>query len=162
MFRRFVRQVLVPELAATLPSNLEEGCQETHLPYIGACFSKFSITFPTLFEDEEQPAVDIRTELLPSLRELGPPDLVHLIKQSTKSSSRQVRCQIALLFLTCRWYMASLAYTIMSPVLMLHHLPVWQHMLIPSSTHRATRHTGWLQAYIGALHTKRTDVSNLP
>lgn len=41
-----------------------------------------------LFEEEHQPAVDVRSETLSSLRELGPPDLVQLTKQSTKSSSK--------------------------------------------------------------------------
>ena len=34
-------------------------------------------------------AVDARTESLPGLRELGPPDLVHLVKQSVKAGSKQ-------------------------------------------------------------------------
>lgn len=34
-------------------------------------------------------AVDARTESLPGLRELGPPDLVHLVKQSSKAGAKQ-------------------------------------------------------------------------
>ncbi|EME41813.1 hypothetical protein DOTSEDRAFT_74022 [Dothistroma septosporum NZE10] len=47
---------------------------------------------PELFEDEQHSVIEIRTESLAALRELGPPDLVHLIKQPSKSSSssRQV------------------------------------------------------------------------
>ena len=44
-----------------------------------------------LFEDDAHSVVDIRTDSLPTLRELGPPDLVHLVKQPVKSSNRQVR-----------------------------------------------------------------------
>lgn len=43
-----------------------------------------------LFEDESQSVVDVRTESLSSLRELGPPDLVHLVKQPVKSATKQV------------------------------------------------------------------------
>lgn len=39
-------------------------------------------------------AVDARTESLQSLRELGPPDLVYLVKQPKANSTRQV-CSIA-------------------------------------------------------------------
>ncbi|KAF2859145.1 chaps-domain-containing protein [Piedraia hortae CBS 480.64] len=45
---------------------------------------------PELYETEAHPVVDIRTESLQSLRELGPPDLVHLTKQSIKSASKSV------------------------------------------------------------------------
>lgn len=48
-----------------------------------------------IFEDEIQSVVHAREETLQSLRELGPPDLVHLIKQPVKSSTKQV-CQGAL------------------------------------------------------------------
>jgi len=43
-----------------------------------------------LFEDEVSSVIDVRTETLQTLRELGPPDLVHLIKQPVKSNSKQV------------------------------------------------------------------------
>lgn len=39
-------------------------------------------------EDEIESSVDSRNEALPTLRELGPPDLVHLVKQSVKSSKK--------------------------------------------------------------------------
>ncbi|ETI25645.1 hypothetical protein G647_02419 [Cladophialophora carrionii CBS 160.54] len=45
---------------------------------------------PEIIEDEDIGlAVDARTESLPGLRELGPPDLVHLVKQSTKAGAKQ-------------------------------------------------------------------------
>lgn len=45
---------------------------------------------PEIFEDEAHAVIDVRTETLQSLRELGPPDLVHLVKQPIKSSSKHV------------------------------------------------------------------------
>ncbi|KAJ9645966.1 bud site selection protein [Coniosporium tulheliwenetii] len=45
---------------------------------------------PEIFEDEIHSVVDARTESLAALRELGPPDLVHLIKQPIKSTTKQV------------------------------------------------------------------------
>lgn len=39
-------------------------------------------------EDEIESSVDSRNDALPTLRELGPPDLVHLVKQSVKSSKK--------------------------------------------------------------------------
>ncbi|KAJ9653070.1 bud site selection protein [Neophaeococcomyces mojaviensis] len=45
---------------------------------------------PEIIEDDDIGlAVDARTESLPGLRELGPPDLVHLMKQSVKGGSKQ-------------------------------------------------------------------------
>lgn len=45
---------------------------------------------PEIIEDDEIGlAIDARTESLQNLRELGPPDLVHLIKQSTKGGAKQ-------------------------------------------------------------------------
>lgn len=44
-----------------------------------------------LYEDEAHSVVDVRTDSLQSLRELGPPDLVHLVKQPSKSTSKQVK-----------------------------------------------------------------------
>ena len=41
-----------------------------------------------LYEDDAHSVVDIRTDGLQALRELGPPDLVHLIKQPIKSSKQ--------------------------------------------------------------------------
>ncbi|KAI9883208.1 MAG: hypothetical protein M1823_005019 [Watsoniomyces obsoletus] len=44
---------------------------------------------PEIVEDNLYAGVDARTEGLTTLRELGPPDLVHLVKQSTKTPSKQ-------------------------------------------------------------------------
>jgi hypothetical protein len=44
-----------------------------------------------IFEDELHTAVEARTESLQTLRELGPPDLVHLIKTPIKGAPKQVR-----------------------------------------------------------------------
>ena len=44
-----------------------------------------------IIEDEEIYApIDARTESLQVLRELGPPDLVHLVKQPKSNGNRQV------------------------------------------------------------------------
>ncbi|GAB7339488.1 hypothetical protein MBLNU457_6109t1 [Dothideomycetes sp. NU457] len=45
---------------------------------------------PEIFEDEIHQVIDVRTETLNTLRELGPPDLVHLVKQPVSRSSKQV------------------------------------------------------------------------
>ncbi|KAI9844032.1 MAG: hypothetical protein M1837_005967 [Sclerophora amabilis] len=45
---------------------------------------------PEIVEDDLQTAVDARTDALQTLRELGPPDLVHLVKQTTKGSTKQI------------------------------------------------------------------------
>ncbi|KAF1982241.1 chaps-domain-containing protein [Aulographum hederae CBS 113979] len=42
---------------------------------------------PEIFEDEILSSVEARSETLAALRELGPPDLVHLVKQPVKTSS---------------------------------------------------------------------------
>ncbi|KAF1812978.1 chaps-domain-containing protein [Eremomyces bilateralis CBS 781.70] len=44
---------------------------------------------PDLFEEELHSVLAARTESLPALRELGPPDLVHLVKQPAKSPTKQ-------------------------------------------------------------------------
>jgi hypothetical protein len=45
---------------------------------------------PEIYEDELLSAIESRSESLQTLRELGPPDLVHLIKQPIKSTTKQV------------------------------------------------------------------------
>lgn len=50
-----------------------------------------NIWISRVIEQEIEAAIDARNEALPTLRELGPPDLVHLVKQSVKSGGRQVR-----------------------------------------------------------------------
>ena len=42
-----------------------------------------------LVEEEIESAIESRNEALQTIRELGPPDLVHLVKQA-KSGGRQV------------------------------------------------------------------------
>ncbi|KAI4286707.1 MAG: hypothetical protein L6R35_004040 [Caloplaca aegaea] len=42
-----------------------------------------------IVEEEIDTAVESRNDSLPTLRELGPPDLVHLVKQSVKSGNKQ-------------------------------------------------------------------------
>lgn len=45
-----------------------------------------------IYEEEDiYAAVDARTESLQSLRELGPPDLIYLVKQPKANANRQVR-----------------------------------------------------------------------
>lgn len=46
-------------------------------------------------EEDIYVAVDARTESLQSLRELGPPDLVYLVKQPKANSTRQVYSQLS-------------------------------------------------------------------
>ncbi|OCK96249.1 chaps-domain-containing protein [Cenococcum geophilum 1.58] len=45
---------------------------------------------PEIFEEELHSAVEARADTLQALRELGPPDLVHLVKQPIKSTTKQV------------------------------------------------------------------------
>ncbi|OCL03732.1 chaps-domain-containing protein [Glonium stellatum] len=45
---------------------------------------------PEIFEEELHSAVEARADTLQTLRELGPPDLVHLVKQPIKSTTKQV------------------------------------------------------------------------
>ncbi|KAI9855248.1 MAG: hypothetical protein M1813_000481 [Trichoglossum hirsutum] len=44
---------------------------------------------PELVEERTHESIDIRTESLQTLRELGPPDLVHLIKNPVKTASKE-------------------------------------------------------------------------
>ncbi|KAF1959533.1 chaps-domain-containing protein [Byssothecium circinans] len=45
---------------------------------------------PEIYEEELHSAIEARSESLQTLRELGPPDLVHIIKQPIKSATKQV------------------------------------------------------------------------
>lgn len=47
-----------------------------------------------IVEEEIDTAVESRNDSLPTLRELGPPDLVHLVKQSVKSGNKQVSLHV--------------------------------------------------------------------
>lgn len=51
-----------------------------------------TVCFSTRIHEEEDiyVAVDARSDSLQSLRELGPPDLVYLVKQPKANSTRQV------------------------------------------------------------------------
>lgn len=54
--------------------------------------------FSRIHEEEDiYVAVDARTESLQTLRELGPPDLVYLVKQPKANSTRQVYSQFSML-----------------------------------------------------------------
>jgi hypothetical protein len=44
-----------------------------------------------LYEEDLQVTIESRTESLQALRELGPPDLVHLMRIPVKGASKQVR-----------------------------------------------------------------------
>ncbi|SPO04090.1 related to BUD7 protein [Cephalotrichum gorgonifer] len=45
---------------------------------------------PELSEEVLHESIDARTESLISLRELGPPDLIHLLKQATRNPNKQI------------------------------------------------------------------------
>jgi len=47
-------------------------------------------TYFRLTEEVIYESIDARTEVLAALRELGPPDLVQLIKQAPRSPGKQV------------------------------------------------------------------------
>lgn len=69
-------------------------------------------------------SIDARTEILSSLRELGPPDLVQLIKQAPRNPGKQVRFDLVgveggLVLIHFR-----LGYTTMLRELMRRRLPV--------------------------------------
>ncbi|EZF18792.1 hypothetical protein H113_05428 [Trichophyton rubrum MR1459] len=51
---------------------------------------------PEIIEEDDAlySSIDARTESLQNLRELGPPDLVHLVKQSKSAANTQVRCAV--------------------------------------------------------------------
>ncbi|KAG5991557.1 hypothetical protein E4U54_003861, partial [Claviceps lovelessii] len=44
---------------------------------------------PEVTEEVLHESIDARTESLVALRELGPPDLVHLLKQSVRNTAKQ-------------------------------------------------------------------------
>jgi hypothetical protein len=85
-----------------------------------------------LTEEVLHEAIDARTDSLVSLRELGPPDLVHLVKQPLRSGGKPVRLSPTLppcyaSILTQAFRQAS---TIMSRAWMPRHL----RALLPTST----------------------------
>lgn len=52
------------------------------------------MSYIRISEEVLHESIDARTETLVSLRELGPPDLVHLLKQNLRNTGKQVRCRI--------------------------------------------------------------------
>lgn len=66
-----------------LPSNAPTTPDQYHL----RSHTNFSYR---IFEEDLHSVVEARTETLQTLRELGPPDLVHLVKQQIKGT-KQVR-----------------------------------------------------------------------
>lgn len=46
---------------------------------------------PRITEEILHESIDARTESLAGLRELGPPDLVHLLKHAVRNPAKQVR-----------------------------------------------------------------------
>lgn len=71
--------------------NDTDSCPGVRIHLLPASINKLTTT-NRIFEDDSTSVVEIRTENLQSLRELGPPDLVHLVKQPVKSTSKQVHC----------------------------------------------------------------------
>jgi len=57
----------------------------------GSCTPLLTHRSHRVYEEELHSAIEARSESLQTLRELGPPDLVHLIKQPIKSATKQVR-----------------------------------------------------------------------
>ncbi|KAF5848730.1 hypothetical protein GGP41_009869 [Bipolaris sorokiniana] len=76
---------------------------------------------PEIYEDELHSAIEARSESLQTLRELGPPDLVHLIKQPIKSATKQVRSTFD------RAYLRAMAFDIIGLVLV-----GWLQVLVQS------------------------------
>ena len=96
--RRTARQ---PTLFANpiLPSPwLRQRCPSPCSPAIAisiaiTCPRRVQLTIPLLrrlTEEVLHEAIDARTESLVALRELGPPDLVHLVKVPLRSGAKQV------------------------------------------------------------------------
>lgn len=71
--------------------NDSDSCPRVRIHLLPLSVNQLTITI-RIFEDDSTSVVEIRTENLQSLRELGPPDLVHLVKQPVKSTSKQVHC----------------------------------------------------------------------
>lgn len=67
-----------------------------------------------IVEEEIDTAVESRNDSLPTLRELGPPDLVHLVKQSVKSGNKQVPLPVQSAVITLADYTDRAVSTIMS------------------------------------------------
>ncbi|RQM06264.1 hypothetical protein DH86_00001055 [Scytalidium sp. 3C] len=93
---------------------------------------------PELTEEVLHESTDARTESLPTLRELGPPDLVQLIKQTPRSPGKQSTCGYTLksrdlskvtawtngatkeqLRMNCGWRLIFAAYSVLIPTPMM-------------------------------------------
>lgn len=110
-------------LGAPLAAQWHESGQETLTIHL------------RLVEEELQAVVDSRTESLVSLRELGPPDLVHLTKQSSKSSTKQVRQRSRTYRMRAQADRNKRsAYITMSRASTPLRQPAWPHTSTPSST----------------------------
>ena len=65
----------------------------THAPIADTLFvrgARLLILDLRLTEEILHESIDARTEALATLRELGPPDLVHLVKASSRNPGKQV------------------------------------------------------------------------
>jgi hypothetical protein len=87
----------ITQIASSKASQLAIRTRPCHSPQYQsriyrhtACSTSHADTIRRLYEDDSHSVVEIRTDSLQSLRELGPPDLVHLVKQPVKSTSKQV------------------------------------------------------------------------
>jgi hypothetical protein len=82
----------VPEYVFVFPSLsvLLEAAVRLHRSAIAIQRLTFRTAYRIFEEEDLLAAVDARTESLQNLRELGPPDLVYLIKQPKTGSTRQV------------------------------------------------------------------------
>lgn len=107
-------------------------------------------------EDDVYAAVDARTESLQSLRELGPPDLVYLVKQPKTNANRQVCVGISdgsIAFFAA--HMADnvrkhrLAFIIILLEPTLRPPPAWQPTSIRLRTLLSTRRTRWFLGFTG-------------
>jgi len=69
---------------------LRRPCLSTFLTTTTHCpDSRLTAYYRIIEDDDIGLSIDARTESLPGLRELGPPDLVHLVKQSVKAGAKQ-------------------------------------------------------------------------
>ena len=67
------------------PRTLSRDAVVYHLIWL-----RLICALPRIIEEELGSSIESRNEALQTLRELGPPDLVHIIKRSVKSTSREV------------------------------------------------------------------------
>lgn len=82
---------MFPGLRVAYAWPIVRDCQELPLRQLQELWLTLRALFRIHEEEDIYVAVDARTESLQSLRELGPPDLVYLVKQPKANSTRQVR-----------------------------------------------------------------------